>query len=136
MHGKSQRPYRLQFFDRFNISRDEYISADELAALRQRRAVKRNPFRMKQFHLIGVGCEFYRDQADVLMSQPFLYEPARLPRRERSALDSLREMGLHWEAMILACRLNCQAMLHRAPANSGNHVVSLAPVPVLFAPAY
>ena len=94
-------------------------------------AIQMKAVSRKQYVQIGVGVEYVRSEAGVLLAEEFTMEPARLPRKPFSAIDALREMGLFWEAKKLDLNLNCTAMLHRAPVNS-RPAAQVASVAVLF----
>ena len=118
MTDSLQRPYKLDFRDRFNVPQFIKISQAERDKLYSEGAIAQKALRRRQYYLIGHGAAFFRDEVGILQCESFVYEPARQPKREFTALDNLRAMGLHKEASELDVTLNCEAMLHRAPVNS------------------
>lgn len=130
MQPQSEFPYTLFYRDRYNCEQSIRVSKAERDSLGN--AIEQQLTSRKKYNLVGTGTEFYRAENGLLMSLEFTAVSARKPSVIRTAIDQLREWGLHWEAAKLSMRLNCTAMLERAPVNSGTHYKPTV-MPVLFA---
>lgn len=111
----------LDFRDRFNKEQKLKITKAERDLLLSQGLIQSKLLRRHEYNLTGGCVELYRNDAGVLCSREYVREPLNVARVPKTAGDRLRAMGLTWEARTMAVRLNCETMLHHAPANSGTY---------------